>query len=97
MMRTATRAVHPVWWLAEAGAVVAVEILVEGEVLGPGGVVLQPFDAAVARPGPVGASEEQPDKPVGEVVGDLGQAASVTRAGRELHRERGAKTVVEAP
>ena len=42
---------------AEAGAVVAVEVLVEDEVVLPRRVVLQPLDAAEARPPTVGPAQ----------------------------------------
>ena len=50
---------------AEPGAVVAVEVLVEEDVVLPGRVGLEPLDPAEARPPAVLADEEERDQPVG--------------------------------
>ena len=56
---------------AEAGAVVAVEVLVEEDVVLPLRIGLEPLDPAEARPPAVGADEEDRDQPVAQVGGDL--------------------------
>ena len=56
---------------AEPGAVVAVEVLVEEDVVLPGRVGLEPLDPAEARPPSVLADEEERDQPLAEVGGDL--------------------------
>ncbi len=58
---------------AEPGAVVAVEVLEEQQVVLPRGIGLEPLDPAEARPPAVLADEEQRDQPVADVVGDLDQ------------------------
>ena len=55
---------------AEPGAVVAVEVLVEQQVVFPGRVVLHLVDPAEAGPPPVRADGEQGDEPVLQVGGD---------------------------
>ena len=56
---------------SEPGAVVAVEVLVEGEVVPPGRIRLQRLDPAEERPAAVGPGQPDRDEPVGEVLGDL--------------------------
>src|SRR5262245_55239308 len=58
---------------AEAGAVVAVEVLVEEEVVLPGRVRLHALDRAEAGPAPVGAGEEDRHEPPAEVGLDLAE------------------------
>jgi hypothetical protein len=55
---------------AERGAVVAVEILAEDQVVMPGGVGLHPIGPAEAGPPSVRVGGEQRDQPVLEVGGD---------------------------
>ena len=72
---------------AQPGAVVAVEVLVEQDLVAPARVGLHPLDAAEARPPPVrvrrGTSEIEPGA---QVVGDLVQRGWPPRAGRVLDR-----------
>ena len=63
--------VQPVWWDgAQPGAVVAVEVLVEEQVVLPRGVALQPFDPAEARPPAVRSDQEKRDQTLPEVGAD---------------------------
>ena len=55
MIRSAISPVQPVWWNAPSrGAVVAVEVLAEDQVVFPGGIGLHPLGAAEAGPPPSG-------------------------------------------
>jgi nucleoside diphosphate kinase len=56
---------------AEAGAVVAVEVLVEEDVVAPLRVLLEPLDAPEARPATVRTDEEEGDEAVAEIGRDL--------------------------
>src|SRR5688572_381322 len=56
---------------AQARAVVAVEILVEEEVVAPVRVLLERLRAAVDRPSPCLVLEEDAREAVGDVLGDL--------------------------
>ena len=62
---------------AQPGAVVAVEVLVEHQVVLPRRVVLQALDPAEARPPPVGADQEDRDQPLAQVVRRSRRAAAV--------------------
>ena len=55
---------------AQPGPVVAVEVLVEHQVVLPGRVVLQPIDATEAWPPAVGADQEDRDQALAQVLGD---------------------------
>ncbi len=54
---------------AEAAAGVAVEVLVEQEVIAEVGVVLEQLDVAEDRPAPVGVAQEEPRQPPRQLVG----------------------------
>src|ERR1039457_3225781 len=56
---------------ADGGAVVAVEVFAEDQVVVPGGVGLQELGAAEAGPPAVGTAGEDRDQPVLQVGGDL--------------------------
>src|ERR1035437_8624882 len=56
---------------ADGGAVVAVEVFAEDQVVVPGGVGLQELGAAEAGPPAVGPAGEDRDQPVLQVGGDL--------------------------
>ena len=56
---------------AEAGPVVAVEVLVEHELAVPGRVALEAVDPPEAGPSPVRPDEEQADEPLAQIGGDL--------------------------
>ena len=71
----------------EPGAVVAVEVLVEEQVVLPRRVVLEPLDPAEARPPAVVARHEERDQPVAEVGADLVEGELPPRAGRVLELE----------
>jgi hypothetical protein len=58
---------------ADRGAVIAVEVLAEDQVVVPGRIVLQPLGPAEAGPPSVGAAGEDRDQPVLQVGGDLVQ------------------------
>ena len=72
---------------AQAGAVVAVEVLVEDQVVLPRRVVLEPLDPAEAGPPAVGADQEDGDEALAQVLGDLAQRQLVARAGRVFDLE----------
>ena len=55
---------------AEAGAVVAVEVFVEGQQVVPGGVGLETLRVTEDRPAAVGVVEEDRDESAAQVVGD---------------------------
>ena len=77
MIRSATIPVQPgLVRRAEPGAVVAVEVLVEQDVVLPRRVGLQPLDPAEAGPPPVGPDEEQRDEPAPQVLRDLAHVSS---------------------
>ena len=74
-MRLATSPVQPVWCDgAEPGAVVAVEVLVEQQVVVPGRVVLQPLDLPKHGPAAAVVGHEEGDQPAAQVLGDVGQS-----------------------
>ena len=60
---------------AEPGAVVAVEVLVEEQVVVPRRVALQALDVAEARPPAVGAPRKSDTSRLAEVLGDLVERA----------------------
>src|SRR5262249_58818639 len=72
---------------AQPRAVVAVEVLVEHEVVLPRRVVLQPRDLPEARPTAVRPSQEQGDEPVGQVGRDGVQREPAAGTGRVLYRQ----------
>ena len=72
---------------AEPGAVVAVEVLAEDQVVPPGRVVLQPLGAAEAGPPAVRAAGEDRDQPVLQVGGDLVERQLLPGPGRVLDGE----------
>ena len=87
-MRSATMPVQPgLVRGAEPGAVVAVEVLVEHEVVLPRRVRLQPFDLPEARSAAVRPDDEQGDQALAQVVGDLAERERVPAAGRVLDLE----------
>ncbi len=80
----------------QAGAVVAVEVLVEQQVVLPGRVGLEPLDAAEAGPAAVGADQEDRDQALAQVLGDLAERQLLPRPGRVLDLERVAEEAVVA-
>ena len=95
---SATRPVQPVWCVApRPAAVVAVEVLVEHEVVLPVRVVLQPLDPAEAGPAPVraDAGRSRPAGPTGRRRRRRG-CSRVPGAGRVLDREVVAEEAVVA-
>src|SRR5690349_7649419 len=56
---------------ADAGAVVAVEVLIEQDVVAPVGIVLELLGVAVNGSAAVCIAGEGPDKPVGDLLADL--------------------------
>src|SRR3954449_325746 len=52
----------------QTGAVVAVEVLVEGDVVAPSRVVLQLVHPPVTGPAAVGSPEEERDQPIPQVL-----------------------------
>src|SRR5262250_3321275 len=75
---------------ADRGAVVAVEVLAEDQVVFPGGIGLHALGAAEAGPPAVRAAGEQRDEPVLQVGHDLVEAQPFARAGWVLDRLSGA-------
>src|SRR5262249_3860122 len=71
----------------EAGSVVAVEVLVEEDVVPPRRIVLKTLDPAEAGAPAVGAADEERDQPFAEVVGDLLQRVLVAGSRRILELE----------
>src|SRR4051812_16842544 len=55
---------------AEAGTVVAVEVLMKEQVVPPSGIGLHPLNATEARPSPVVADEKERDQTLPEVGSD---------------------------
>src|SRR5437773_411577 len=72
---------------AEAGAVVAVEVLVEEDEVAPVRVLLELLAAAVDRAAAVAPAQEDVREAARELRGDLPQVQEPPRAGRELHLE----------
>ena len=81
---------------AEPGAVVAVEVLVEHQVVLPRRVVLQPLGPPEAGPPAVRADQEDRDEPVLQVGDDGVQRQPVARAGRVLDGQVVAEEAVVA-
>ena len=79
---------------AESGPVVAVEVLVEQQVVLPRGVGLQQVDAAVDRSAAVRPGEPDAHQPIGEVTGDLPQGQVVTGSGGVFDGEVGTEELV---
>ena len=69
---------------ADRGAVVAVEVLAEDQVVLPGGVGLHLLGPAEACPPPVFVPGKQRDQPVLQVRGDPVEGEPLARAGRVL-------------
>src|SRR5437879_103663 len=80
---------------ADAGAGVAVEVLVEEHEVPPVGVRAPSLDAAVDRSLPTRAPQEDPDKPARELLRDLPERRKRVRPGGELDLERVAVVPVE--
>src|SRR5262245_44020124 len=72
---------------AEPGAVVAVEILIEQNVIAPVRVGLELLRAAVHRPPPVLVAQEHPAEPLADLFGDLVEIHHVPGAGGTLDLE----------
>ena len=72
---------------AEARAVVAVEVLVEEEVVAPVRVLLERLRAAVDRPSPGLVLEEDPREAIGDLLGDLEEIHHPAGARRAFHLE----------
>src|SRR5215207_9218878 len=73
---------------AEAGAGVAVEVLMEEDVVPPVRVGLLERVGAEDGAAAVGAAEEDRDQAAGEVVGDLSEGEGIPGVGWALHEER---------
>ena len=71
----------------EAGAVVALEVLVEQDQVAPVGVGLERLCATVDRPPPRGVPQEDGRQPVGQLLGHREQGQPPARPGRALHGE----------
>ncbi len=82
---------------AEAGAGVAVEVLVEGDQVVPGRVLLEEAVAAEDGARAVVALQKECGEAAGELVGYLCQAQLAARAGRALDRERVPEVAVVDP
>src|SRR4051794_6631641 len=80
---------------AQARTVVAVEVLVEEQMVAPVRVDLDFLRPAEDRPPALLVAQEDADQPPGELVGDLIEAEELARAGRALHPEIVAVVVVE--
>ena len=72
---------------ADRGAVVAVEVLAEDQVVVPGRIGLHDLGPAEAGPPAVRAAGEDRDQPVRQVGGDLVQGQLLAGPGRVLDRE----------
>ena len=81
---------------AEAGPVVAVEVLVEDEVVFPRRVVLQAVDPPEAGSPAVRADGEDGDQPVLQIGGDQVEGDLVARPGRVLDGQLVAEELVVA-
>src|SRR3954469_1261738 len=81
---------------ADAGAVVAVEVLVEKDQIAPVRVLLKSGGAAVQRPAVVLAQEDQADPPR-DLIRHLPERHLLTGAGGALHGERVTKVRVHLP
>ena len=71
----------------EAGSVVAVEVLVEEEMVTPVGILLEFFGAAIYRPAPLIVSQEDPCEPLRDLLGDLEQIHHPAGPGGTLNFE----------
>ena len=69
---------------AQPGAVVAVEVLVEHQVVLPGRVGLEPVDAPEAGTAAVRADQEDRNHALAQVLGDLAEGQFLPRPGRVL-------------
>src|SRR5438128_12214425 len=69
---------------AKPGAVIAVEVFAEEQVVTPRRAGLQLLGAAEARSAAVGVAREERDEPVAQVDRDLVQGQLATRSGRVL-------------
>src|SRR6187549_2184723 len=78
---------------SQPGAVVAVEVLVEEDVVLPGRIALELVDPAVTGPASVLADEEERDEPPAEVLADLRERSTLAGACRVLELE----VVTEVP
>ena len=72
----------------QPGPVVAMEVLVEKQVVLPCRVGLEALGAAEGRPAPFSIDEEDRREAVSQVMGDLLQRQLLPRAGRVLDLER---------
>jgi hypothetical protein len=70
-----------------AGAVVAVEVLVEQEVVFPRWVGLHELDTPVDRPPAVRTRKPDTDQPVGKITGDITQRQLLAGSGRIFDAE----------
>src|SRR5438105_15770313 len=66
---------------AEAGAVVAVEVFVEQQMIAPMGIALKFFGAPEYRPPAGFVAQEDPGQPIGNVLSDLEQIHQLARSG----------------
>jgi hypothetical protein len=78
----------------ESGPVVAVEVLVEQQVVLPCGIVLQQVDATIDRSASVRPGEPNAYQPIGEVTGNLSQGQVVTGSGGVFDGEVGTEELV---
>ena len=72
----------------QPGPVVAVEVLVEKQVVLPRRVGLEPFGTPERGPSPVSIDEEDRGQAAAQVMGDLFERQPLPRAGRVLDLER---------
>jgi len=72
---------------ADAGAVVAVEIFVEQQIVPPIRIALEFFGTAEHRPTPGFVAQKDPGQPIGDLAGDLEQVHRLARAGRTFDPE----------
>src|SRR5262249_10263655 len=79
----------------DARAIVAMEVLVEGDVVAEVGIAVQPRVASEDRPPPIAAAQEEAGESLREVAGHLGQCRLPAGAGGVLHGELVAQEVVE--
>ena len=72
---------------ADAGAVVAVEVFVEQQIVAPMGIALEFLGAAKHRPPAALVAQKDPGQPIGDFAGDLEQVHQVAGARRALDLE----------
>src|SRR5581483_3873536 len=72
---------------AQPGAGVAVEVLVEEDLLAPVRIALEQLGLAVDRAAAVRPRQEEAREARGELVGDLPERALLAGAGRAFHQE----------